>query len=1549
MYQLKSVTLRQVEYGKFFTSRGATDFSVLAFTEGMQNELARLNKALNYPAQSKFDEVDSGTVSAAVVKVENEVLFVFVHIQRRRENDKTPNSSMGRPYNQIRYTLLSSEDLGILFSAGIAVYYELLANSLEHPPFSPYQLKDYFSENTAFGEPERLKPLQFKLDVPTPPLRSLLYEQTAEAEIAAIQSIAQSIIEEKPVQFLNHKLEFLDKLLIAQAVQRLVYPYKGWITFDLYHNVVGWIVDLAFTSAGTYVKREIGPYVSWACQKFADKKQWFLVNQVFFDEDFGWLLAQVGDSIYLEQLEQFFNWISDKQSYDSVQAILNFCFQQQKEHGKDVKLKISSFFQKQPTEIQKQLLQSDLSFDLLKVTAPKTAWANWLSYFFSVGELTYSQHLTLLLQTIHSGPQEQTEVFRDAQRLEELLSVPRHKKILEELLRQTTHASVLSNLNRDKEIESFFKLFNLLQMPIPIPDLQVALSQFEKFSNYLPQVASYTAAYADLTDAEALSWLRQVAQARQRSKYVNTDAQGKPHHDNLYDLCRGLSAPDAELIGYILAEIVTLPEQGYNHLTELEYWLECLHQISESDLNAYPHLAVLVGHAALGINSYWEATRKISPNGNHVKLFLLFLDLVSQNDQERVQKELEFEDVWQLVQLTQNGESKAQHLLPLAIEKRLISTDFVRRLIAFPDGPERHMAISLLAYIARESAWKPLLYSLPQEIVVGWLSLVSSGNRARYASDGKDVLYDLASEVYRDWPPLLSLLIDNVTYLPEPLYQKENEYSHWLTELDKIVEKGSFAKLPENLCFLLGERRHNLPRYGENIPILYHFSISHLVARTTGNIPDEDVYRLFSYSYGTGREISQHREFQKLREQVIEEKRISVQFIDYLSKKDVSQLPIIAFGPEWEPYRRLLNVEQTIKLADGISPTRSPQELYELLKEKFTQLPSGSLVWRIVQLLPDLPKSSNEKLDLLRDWVEKAKDLVHMEGSLYQFIRPYDKGLTFWDRTRQTQNPEGLFLLTITDWFNQQDRAPIPADSDKLAIGKNSFAGKTFTTKIPLSVGKGKEELSSSHNPLRIEDVTLLVTLQREDLLQRGYQNEYIIFDERLVQRLVRTQNVPNDFARTLYEFYQHVLKTSAKPVSDALLWSVLRYLLPFFRQQDVLNEQQAQDEYASWIEVVRQWLIQKHEKQVPKEETRLRKNLVMLSYPEEDTELFAISNAGSDPLGRVFFIMAFQYLDRQGFVELSEQDRQAYQKIARQEKISVPSPARKNPNRSPLLFIVPGAVMTAAIVVALILLLSRLGFPIPFFSNPLATTVRSLVFGIEPTATPTPIPPATPTLLPTPTITTTPTPTSTSTITVTPSPTALPTMQDCEFLIDKDPFVIEAEHFFSSSQGSGEWTNYLWQLMTEVNATDTRGGVMQVLNSDPGQPKRRIEMTDLLSSPKLVYRLFFTVEGKYYLYVRGKGADTSDSIYISFDNTILEDARNQESFLTGFDDDKFKWQLLLQEINISSPGFHEIALHMREEGMIVDTLLLSTSPREISNNDDYGLGPSPNTSQCRE
>jgi hypothetical protein len=210
---------RYVDFGKVFVPNGALDFSTLAASD---TDVARFgmqlfNRGLVFPETSPF-AAQIGSISAALLMFEGGFLFSLV--QRRREGELSADPRTDRPFNQVRFILLSRDMIEQAFAARASLYSSLALAARD--PESKVWLHDY----TAPVEQLPWAPTLDRLDPEAPSPEAIRFVANA-LVTAAEDKKPQPISVPLPGQNL------LEKLRLVEAVQYWLLPKLGVLSFAL--------------------------------------------------------------------------------------------------------------------------------------------------------------------------------------------------------------------------------------------------------------------------------------------------------------------------------------------------------------------------------------------------------------------------------------------------------------------------------------------------------------------------------------------------------------------------------------------------------------------------------------------------------------------------------------------------------------------------------------------------------------------------------------------------------------------------------------------------------------------------------------------------------------------------------------------------------------------------------------------------------------------------------------------------------------------------------------------------------------------------------------------------------------------------------------------------------------------------------------------------------------------------------------------------------------------------------------------------------------------
>ncbi|MFW5860542.1 MAG: hypothetical protein ACOCYP_10995, partial [Planctomycetota bacterium] len=163
-------------------------------------------------------------------------------------------------------------------------------------------------------------------------------------------------------------------------------------------------------------------------------------------------------------------------------------------------------------------------------------------------------------------------------------------------------------------------------------------------------------------------------------------------------------------------------------------------------------------------------------------------------------------------------------------------------------------------------------------------------------------------------------------------------------------------------------------------------------------------------------------------------------------------------------------------------------------------------------------------------------------------------------------------------------------------------------------------------------------------------------------------------------------------------------------------------------------------------------------------------------------------------------------------------------------------------------------------------------------------------------------------------------------FIEDGGMVVMEVENHTGSASGSNEAASSSW---TSTTASSGYSGAAAL----EATPNAGVNAGDSTDGPRLDYTVDFTTTGTYYVWVRMIGSsDTDDSLHAGLDGSPASYGRY------GMTDNSGTWHWEHKaggstvSIDVDSAGEHTFSIWMREDGTIIDKVVLTT---------DSGYSPS--------
>jgi glucose/arabinose dehydrogenase len=146
---------------------------------------------------------------------------------------------------------------------------------------------------------------------------------------------------------------------------------------------------------------------------------------------------------------------------------------------------------------------------------------------------------------------------------------------------------------------------------------------------------------------------------------------------------------------------------------------------------------------------------------------------------------------------------------------------------------------------------------------------------------------------------------------------------------------------------------------------------------------------------------------------------------------------------------------------------------------------------------------------------------------------------------------------------------------------------------------------------------------------------------------------------------------------------------------------------------------------------------------------------------------------------------------------------------------------------------------------------------------------------------------------------------------------VIEAEHFHTTVARA----NHSWNV---VNSASASGGAALQATPDNGTS---VVSNYTTGSPELRFQVAFATPGTYQVWVRGSGPNgEGDSCHAGIDGTGPASADKLSSFSSALGWSRSTMDGPSATINVTSAGVHVFNVWMREDGFVLDKIILTTS-----------------------
>jgi hypothetical protein len=165
-------------------------------------------------------------------------------------------------------------------------------------------------------------------------------------------------------------------------------------------------------------------------------------------------------------------------------------------------------------------------------------------------------------------------------------------------------------------------------------------------------------------------------------------------------------------------------------------------------------------------------------------------------------------------------------------------------------------------------------------------------------------------------------------------------------------------------------------------------------------------------------------------------------------------------------------------------------------------------------------------------------------------------------------------------------------------------------------------------------------------------------------------------------------------------------------------------------------------------------------------------------------------------------------------------------------------------------------------------------------------------------------------------------------FLENGGTVVMEAEHFRTTDTGTGSGLGKYWVPDSTVGAVG-QGALA-------ASPNTGVNLALSPTGARLTYDVNFSTPGTYYVWVRGIGASANDdSVHVGLDGFAT--TTNSGSGLTGFSSGQFSWWGTSNgnsptTVQVPTAGVHTVSIWMREDGVRIDRVVMSSSSNAVSN-----------------
>jgi len=164
------------------------------------------------------------------------------------------------------------------------------------------------------------------------------------------------------------------------------------------------------------------------------------------------------------------------------------------------------------------------------------------------------------------------------------------------------------------------------------------------------------------------------------------------------------------------------------------------------------------------------------------------------------------------------------------------------------------------------------------------------------------------------------------------------------------------------------------------------------------------------------------------------------------------------------------------------------------------------------------------------------------------------------------------------------------------------------------------------------------------------------------------------------------------------------------------------------------------------------------------------------------------------------------------------------------------------------------------------------------------------------------------------------------------EPVILEAEHYDTVSATN----THQWKTVNKAGASN---------NAAMTTPNNNKIAKGTNGSPSMAYFAYFDRPGTWYLWVRGwgdtvNGKGANDSLHAGLNGSLAATADKIDNFPPGWNWTSNTRDGVRASLNIPSAGIHAVNLWMREDGLVVDKILLTTD----KNYQPTGIGDAPSS-----